>query len=80
MCNCTPDTSKGHDEGAAGIKFKVDDMSCSHCESAIRSALAERLPGSAVMIDLANHEVIVDGDQAIAEAAIREAGYEPRLV
>ncbi|MEJ2118375.1 MAG: heavy-metal-associated domain-containing protein, partial [Alphaproteobacteria bacterium] len=50
-----------------------------HCEASIRSALAERLPGSAVSIDLENHEVIVDGDQAIAEAAIREAGYEPRL-
>jgi copper chaperone len=79
MSNCPPNASKGHDDGASGIKFKVDDMNCGHCEASIRSALAEHMPGSAVSIDLENHEVIVDGDQAIAEAAIREAGYEPRL-
>ncbi len=71
-------TSKGHDEVASVVTFKVDDMTCSHCESTIRSALAERLPGSVVSIDLEKHEVTVDGDQAIAETAIREAGYTPQ--
>lgn len=64
---------------AAGVKFKVEDMTCGHCEKAIRSALAESLPGADVNVDLENHEVTVNGDQAIAETAIREAGYEPRL-
>ncbi|MCZ8097891.1 MAG: heavy-metal-associated domain-containing protein [Alsobacter sp.] len=57
--------------------FLVADMSCNHCVSAIRSALSERLPGADVAIDLGTKTVRVAGDSATAEAAIRQAGYEP---
>lgn len=61
----------------AETTFRVADMSCNHCVGAIRSALEERLPGAAVAIDLAGKTVKVGGDPAAAEAAIRDAGYEP---
>ncbi|QLF69856.1 heavy-metal-associated domain-containing protein [Peteryoungia desertarenae] len=57
--------------------FKVEDMSCGHCEKAITKALAEAMPGAPVTIDLAARKVEVTGDRAKAEAAIREAGYTP---
>ncbi len=60
--------------------FSVADMSCNHCVAAISAALAEALPDSEFSIDLPGHLVSVEGDAAKAEAAIREAGYEPRRV
>jgi copper chaperone len=57
--------------------FRVADMSCNHCVGAIRTALSKRLPGADVAIDLASKTVRVAADGAMAEAAIREAGYEP---
>lgn len=58
-------------------EFKVEDMSCGHCEKAITKALAAALPGAAATIDLGNRKVSVAGDRAAAEAAIRDAGYTP---
>ncbi len=57
--------------------FSVPDMSCNHCVATISSALAEALPESEFSIDLPARMVTVEGDAAKAEAAIREAGYEP---
>lgn len=57
--------------------FKIEDMTCGHCEKTIVKALAEALPGRAVSIDLAARKAIVEGDAALAEQAIREAGYTP---
>ncbi len=57
--------------------FTVPDMTCGHCEKTVRGALADALPGAAVEIDLPAHRVIVEGDAAKAEEAIREAGYSP---
>jgi copper chaperone len=57
--------------------FTVPDMTCGHCEKTVRGALAEALPGAAVVIDLTAQKVTVDGDAATAEEAIREAGYSP---
>ena len=57
--------------------FKIDDMTCGHCEKTVVKALAEALPGRAVSIDLAGRRATVEGDAALAEAAIREAGYTP---
>ncbi len=57
--------------------FKIEDMTCGHCEKTIVKALAEALPGRAVTIDLAARKAIVEGDAALAEQAIREAGYTP---
>lgn len=57
--------------------FTVSDMTCGHCEKAVRGALADMLPDAAVTIDLSAHRVTVEGDAAKAEEAIREAGYSP---
>ncbi|MBB3947265.1 copper chaperone [Rhizobium skierniewicense] len=57
--------------------FTVPDMTCGHCEKTIRGALAEVLPGAAVAIDLSRKSVTVAGDAAVAQAAMREAGYNP---
>lgn len=57
--------------------FTVTDMTCGHCEKTVRAALEEALPGAAVTIDLPSHKVMVEGDTAKAEEAIREAGYSP---
>lgn len=63
------------------LTFTVPDMSCSHCEHAVRDAVLEAAPGARVAVDLATKTVVVEGVEAGAAApiaaAIREAGYEP---
>jgi copper chaperone len=61
-------------------EFYVEDMTCGHCERAVREALAEQLPGASVSVDLAKHQVRVEGDASQADHAIREAGYTPVLI
>ncbi|MFD2854530.1 heavy-metal-associated domain-containing protein [Seohaeicola zhoushanensis] len=46
--------------------FHVPDMTCGHCEKAVKGALAEALPGAPVEVDLAAHLVRVEGDAATA--------------
>lgn len=60
--------------------FHVPDMTCGHCEKTVRGALEEVLPGAAMSVDLGAQKVSVAGDAAIAEGAIREAGYSPELI
>jgi copper chaperone len=61
--------------------FNVPDMTCGHCEKAVKDALTEALPGVPVAVDLAAHRVTLDGGDAIvAEEAIREAGYSPERI
>jgi copper chaperone len=60
--------------------FFVPDMSCGHCEKAVRGALSAVLPGAMVGVDLAARQVSVGGDAGLAETAIREAGYSPELL
>ncbi|GHF75877.1 heavy-metal-associated domain-containing protein [Seohaeicola zhoushanensis] len=57
--------------------FHVPDMTCGHCEKAVKGALAEALPGAPVEVDLAAHLVRVEGDAATARAALTKAGYTP---
>jgi len=57
--------------------FRIEDMTCGHCEKTVVKALAEVLPGKAVTIDLAARKAFVEGDAVLAEQAIREAGYTP---
>lgn len=61
-------------------EFYVEDMTCGHCERAVREALAENLPGATVTVDLPRHHVRVEGDAEKAQTAIREAGYTPVAV
>jgi copper chaperone len=57
--------------------FRIEDMTCGHCEKTVMKALADMLPGKAVSIDLAARKAVVEGDADLAEQAIREAGYTP---
>lgn len=60
--------------------FTVSDMTCGHCVKAITQAVQTAVPGATVDVDLASHRVsVTPGEQAAAiEAAIRDAGYDPR--
>lgn len=60
--------------------FKVNDMTCGHCEKTVRAALEKGLPEADVTIDLATRIVKVEGDAQKAEAVIRDAGYTPEAV
>jgi copper chaperone len=57
--------------------LKVQDMTCNHCVGTVRKALEQALPGQEIRVDLASHKVEFTGDRAVAEAAIRDAGYTP---
>ena len=57
--------------------YRVEGMSCSHCEAAIRDEL-ERVDGvEAVEVDLGSKQVVVRGhfDDSAVRAAIDDAGY-----
>ena len=58
--------------------YRIEGMSCGHCEAAIRDEL-EKVGGvEAVTVDLGSKQVVVRGDfeDAAVRAAIAEAGYE----
>ena len=62
-------------------EFKVEGMSCSHCERAIKNALAELNGVSNTDVDLNGKTVTVQYDiDFVVEAdligAIEEAGYD----
>ena len=61
------------------VTYSVPDMSCSHCEAAVKREISA-LPGvDTVLVDLASKHVEVAGsslDDAAIRAAIEEAGYE----
>lgn len=61
------------------LTFRVDGMSCGHCEAAVTAEL-RGVPGvTAVDVDLTTKLVRVDGtglDAAAVVAAIDEAGYD----
>ncbi|MGR3572686.1 heavy-metal-associated domain-containing protein [Brevirhabdus sp.] len=81
MCGCSSKTQATAERTTRenAVEFHVGDMTCGHCEKAIRSALAERLPGAAVDVDLSRHVVRVDGDAAVVKEAITAAGYTPEM-
>ena len=55
--------------------FRVPDMSCGHCKTAIETAV--RQAGGRASVDLAAKTVAVEGlEAAQAKAAIRDAGYQ----
>lgn len=62
-------------------EFDVPDMTCDGCAKAITGAVQRALPGAAVAVDLAAKRVQVTGTEAAAqaEAAMRDAGFTPRL-
>ena len=62
-------------------EFKVEGMSCSHCEKAIKNALGELNGVSNTEVDLSGKTVIVQYDiDLVADSdligAIEESGYD----
>lgn len=54
-------------------------MTCQHCVKAITKAINDIDPKAKVTVDLAKHEVDIEGgsiSQEAAIAAVNEAGYE----
>ena len=58
--------------------YRVEDMSCGHCEAAVRGTLEQVAGVQAVEIDLGSKQVVVRGDfdDAAVRAAIDDAGYQ----
>ena len=64
------------------IAFKVEDMTCGHCASAISQAIAGVDKAARTNVDIQQKLVQVSSTASTAELAeaIREAGYTPHLV
>ncbi|MBT9386549.1 cation transporter [Pseudooceanicola sp. CBS1P-1] len=60
------------------MDFKVPEMSCGHCTSAIEKAIKAADPAAAVSCDLTEHVVSVKSQLATGalSAAIKDAGYD----
>jgi copper chaperone len=66
--------------GSMGI-FKVEDMTCGHCEKAIRAEISKGDPKVKVNVDLKEKTVAVENlsnDRVIF--LLKEIGYTPELV
>lgn len=58
------------------MKFRVEDMSCGHCKSAIETAIKDA--GGTATVDLQSKEVTIEGIGAARAAEIISAeGYSP---
>ena len=61
------------------LKYRVDGMTCGHCESSVKQEVGGVAGVERVEVDLASKLVTVAGsvlDDAAIRAAIGEAGYE----
>ncbi|WP_408095487.1 heavy-metal-associated domain-containing protein [Peredibacter sp. HCB2-198] len=58
--------------------FKVNDMSCGHCEKAIKAELAKENPAAKVEVNLKDKTVTVDSvsDERVIYL-LEEIGYTP---
>ncbi len=58
--------------------YKVEGMSCGHCEAAVRGELAKVGGVEAVAVDLGSGHVAVGGEfeDSAVRAAIAAAGYQ----
>ncbi|MFT4101786.1 MAG: heavy-metal-associated domain-containing protein [Burkholderiaceae bacterium] len=61
------------------IEYVLDDMTCGHCEKAVRAAIAKVDPQAPVSVDLGAHRVRIDSSQPAEPfaRALDEAGYPP---
>ena len=59
------------------MRFQVEKMTCSHCEHAIRKAIAALSPQATVSVDLRGKTISVDGPLSAAQVveALAEEGY-----
>ena len=58
--------------------YRVEGMTCAHCEAAVREELEKVHGVESVTVDLAAKQVVVRGDfdDRAVRAAIEGAGYE----
>lgn len=61
------------------VTINVPDMTCGHCEKAIREALGAVDGNATVEVDLAAQVVRTNVPAGDALAAITEAGYSPQI-
>lgn len=61
--------------------FKVSDMSCGHCEKAIKAELAKENPAAKVEVNLQDKTVTVDSvsDERVI-FLLEEIGYTPEIM
>jgi len=61
------------------VTFRIPDMTCGHCASAIARAVASVASQARLDVSIPDKLVRITGDAAQAELAeaIREAGYTP---
>lgn len=62
------------------LAYRIEDMTCGHCVSAITRAVRDVDSGAKVDVDLVSHLVRIDtthADAAEFGEAITEAGYTP---
>lgn len=67
-------------KGFMGL-FKVEEMTCGHCEKAIKAELAKGDPGVKVSVDLKKKTVQVENlsdDRVLF--LLKEIGYNPQKV
>lgn len=66
---------------AGQLVYRVNDMTCGHCVSAITQAVQQADPAATVNIDLPQHLVRVStqADAGLIRQAIRDAGYTPEM-
>lgn len=62
-------------------QFKVEDMTCAHCEKAIKTELSKGDPNVVVDVDLKNKTVTVENlsDDRV-QFLLKEIGYTPEKI
>lgn len=62
-------------------RFKVEDMTCAHCEKAIKAELSKGDPNVVVDVDLKNKTVSVENlsDDRV-QFLLEEIGYTPEIL
>jgi len=63
------------------MRFRVEGMTCGHCEAAVREAVLNVDPAAHVAIDRANGSVVITSDAAAEtfRQAITDQGYAASL-
>jgi len=82
MCGCIThqtQSTQAAERDPAALTLRVDDMTCGHCASTIKTAIEMGMPGTSVEADSASKLVSVRGstDLTSIEALVTGAGYTP---
>ncbi|ASY60024.1 MULTISPECIES: heavy-metal-associated domain-containing protein [Sinorhizobium] len=61
-------------------RYKIEDMTCSHCASVVERAIRGVDPAAAIKVDLGKKEVSIEtaANKTAISDALRAAGYESR--